>query len=181
MKTSSPEQEQPVLNRLDSAIHKVGNALSLLFIVTVAISFFEVVMRYVFDSPTIWVHETASFIGGGLFVFGGAYALATNKHVRVVLIYDVVSPTVRHCLNLFHHLMGLLMSGLLIWASWQMVSSAWLSPMGGLHLETSGSAWNPPFPAYIKASILLTSCLMFVQFCLHLLTEVQQMRKSDHV
>jgi len=69
-----PDDEKP-RNRLDACIIKVGNALSLLFIFTVLISFYEVVMRYAFNAPTIWVHETASFIGGSLFVVGGLYAI----------------------------------------------------------------------------------------------------------
>ncbi|WP_191601145.1 TRAP transporter small permease subunit [Marinomonas algicola] len=171
------EQDEPTLNSLDSMIYKVGNVLSLLFIFTVAISFFEVLMRYAFNAPTSWVHETASFVGGALFVFGGAYALATDKHVRVVLVYDIVSQRTRHYLNMFHHLMGLLMSAMLIFASYRMVSSAWFSPLGDIHLETSGSAWNPSFPAYIKALILFTACLMFVQFLLHIKAEIIKIRK----
>ena len=92
--------EQP-RNLLDKAIVRIGNALSLLFLFTVAISFYEVVMRYVFNAPTIWVHESASFLGACLFVFGGIYALATNKHVRVVLIYDAVSEQRHHHASVF--------------------------------------------------------------------------------
>jgi TRAP-type mannitol/chloroaromatic compound transport system permease small subunit len=172
--------EQP-RNRLDRAVVYVGNAASLMFIFTVAISFFEVVMRYVFNAPTIWVHESASFIGAVLFVFGGSYALATNKHVRVVLIYDVVSPRVRTYLNIFHHIMGLLFSGLLAYAAWQMTDSAIFNPYGELHLETSGSAWNPPFPALVKIMILFTMVLMFAQFVLHLLQELCALRQARHV
>lgn len=104
MKNQTPTEardtsEQP-RNFLDRLIYQFGNLLSILFIFTVAISFYEVVMRYAFNAPTIWVHETASFIGGCLFVYGGIYALSTNKHVRVVLIYDLVSdrtPPMAEC------------------------------------------------------------------------------------
>ncbi|MDW6005072.1 TRAP transporter small permease subunit [Vibrio mangrovi] len=164
-------------NVLDRIIVRLGNMLSLLFLFTVAISFYEVVMRYVFDSPTIWVHESASFIGACLFVFGGIYALATNKHVRVVLIYDAVSERTRRYLNIFHHIMGFIFAALLAYAAYQMTESAIFSPFGELHFETSGSAWNPPFPAYIKIMIFLTMCVMCVQFVLHLIQEVSNLRK----
>lgn len=172
--------EQP-RNALDKVIHGLGNTLSLLFIFTVGISFYEVVMRYLFNSPTIWVHESASFIGGCLFVYGGSYAMATNKHVRVVLIYDIVSETTRRYLNVFHHIMGLIFTSLLIWASFQMVRDSWLSPLGEWHLETSGSAWNPAFPALVKGTIFLTICLMFVQFFFHLIQEINGLRKHKNV
>jgi TRAP-type mannitol/chloroaromatic compound transport system permease small subunit len=167
-------------NRLDKLIAKVSELLSLLFVFTVIISFYEVISRYVFDAPTIWVHESASFIGGSLFVIGGAYALATDKHVRVVLIYDSVSPRTRHYLNIFHHLAGLLFTGLLTYAAWQMVTNSWLTPWGELRLETSGTAWNPPFPALLKGLILFTVCLMMIQFVLHLINEIKALKEENN-
>ena len=168
-------------NALDRFIYKLGNTLSLLFILTVAISFYEVLMRYVFNAPTIWVHETASFLGGCLFVFGGIYAMSINKHVRVVLIYDMVSDKTRRWLNVFHHIMGLIFSGLLSWAAYQMVQDSWFSPFGEIRLETSGSAWNPAFPALVKGMIFLTLSIMFVQFLLHLIQEINGLRKRKDV
>ncbi len=178
LKQNHLDQDHQPKNRLDKWIFKLGNFLSLLFILTVAISFYEVLMRYVFNSPTVWVHETASFIGGLLFIFGGIYALAINKHVRVVLIYDQVTPRIKHYLNIFHHIMGLLFSSMLIFSSYKMAHSAWLTPWGTIHAETSGSAWNPAFPAYLKAIILLVTIIMFIQFCLHLVTEIKHLRSK---
>lgn len=174
------DSEQP-RNLLDKIIFRVGNLLSLLFLFTVAISFYEVLMRYLFDAPTIWVHETASFLGGCLFIYGGIYAVSANKHVRVVLIYDMVSERARRWLNVFHHVMGLVMSGLLAWASYHMVQDSWFSPLGELHLETSGSAWNPAFPALVKGTILVTMCLMFLQLFLHLIQELIGLKERKDV
>lgn len=181
MKNSDTNVAEMPKNTLDKVIARVSEVLSLLFAFTVIISFYEVVSRYVFDSPTIWVHETASFIGGSLFVIGGAYALATDKHVRVVLIYDSVSQKTRQYLNIFHHLAGLLFSGLLIFAAWQMVSNSWFTPWGELRLETSGTAWDPAFPALLKGLIGFTVCLMFIQFALHLINEIQQLKEENNV
>ncbi|WP_375752065.1 TRAP transporter small permease subunit [Vibrio sp. HN007] len=178
--SDTPVAEMPH-NILDKVIAKISELLSLLFVFTVIISFYEVVSRYLFNAPTIWVHETASFIGGSLFVVGGAYALATDKHVRVVLIYDAVSQRTKHYLNIFHHLAGMLFSGLLSYAAYQMVESSWFAPWGELRLETSGTAWNPPFPALLKGLILLIVSLMFIQFVLHLINEIKQLREEKDV
>jgi len=180
-KSLSSSSEDLPKNKLDKYIAQTSELLSLLFVFTVLISFYEVVSRYLFNSPTIWVHETASFLGGTLFIIGGAYAIAMDKHVRVVLIYDMVSQRTRHYLNIFHHLAGLLFSGLLIYAAIQMVENSWFTPWGEIHLETSGTAWNPPFPALLKGIILFTVSLMFVQFILHLFNELQELRKEKDV
>ncbi|UDV01985.1 TRAP transporter small permease subunit [Marinomonas profundi] len=177
----SPDSSEQPRNILDKAIFTFGNAISLLFLFTVAISFYEVIMRYVFNDPTMWVHETATFLGGVLFIYGGIYALSINKHVRVVLIYDIVSDSTRRWLNVFHHVMGLLFSGLLSWAAYQMVQDSWFTPFGDLRLETSGSAWNPVFPALVKGMVFATLCVMFVQFSLHLIQELNSLRKRKDV
>ncbi|GIC79697.1 tripartite transporter small subunit [Moritella sp. F1] len=175
---SNPEELQP-RNRLDAGIIWAGNAISVLFLFTVLISFYEVLMRYVFNAPTIWVHETASFIGGTLFVLGGAYGLATDKHVRVVLIYDHVSERTKQYLNVFHPIMGLLFTVLLSFAAWTMTEGAWYAPWGEMRLETSGSAWDPAYPALLKALIFGTLCLMSVQFVLHLIQEIHGLVKKN--
>jgi TRAP-type mannitol/chloroaromatic compound transport system permease small subunit len=170
----APTPTRPLaLAWLDNGILWTGRLLSWLFLFTVLISFYEILMRYLFNAPTMWVHETASFLGGSLFLFGGAYALANNTHVRVVLIYDHVSPSVRRYLNLFHHLCGLLFSALLIFGAWRMTENSWFTPWGDLRLETSGSAWNPPFPALLKGMVLVTVCVLFCQFVLHLINEIR--------
>ncbi|WP_022942354.1 TRAP transporter small permease subunit [Psychromonas hadalis] len=175
-----PADEQP-RNLLDAAIIKLGNWLSLLFIFTVFISFYEVVMRYIFNSPTIWVHETASFIGGSLFVIGGLYAFASNKHVRVVLIYDIVSKRTRRYLNLVHHIFGITFSSLMAYGAYTLAESAWFSPVGELRLNTSGSAWNPPFPALLKAVIFISFCILTIQFLLHLISEIKALLEHSNV
>lgn len=157
---------------LDRAIVWLGKKLSLVFAVIVLVSFYEIVRRYIFDAPTLWVHETVTFAGATLFVIGGLYALATDRHVRIVLIYDAVSPRIQRWLRVVHHLLGLAFSGMLLFASWSMAKSAVLAPWGGIRLETSGSAWNPPFPAFLKVIILIAVATMTLQFVLHLIRDL---------
>ncbi|SIO19774.1 TRAP transporter small permease subunit [Salinivibrio sp. ES.052] len=176
-----PEPEEHPRNVLDKAIIKASHLLSWLFIATVFISFYEVVMRYVFDSPTTWVHETASFIGGSLFIIGGIYAFAANRHVRVVLVYDAVSSQTRKYLNLVHHLVGLAFASMLAYAAYLLAKEAWFAPWGELRLETSGSVLNAPYPALLKGLIFIALCILVIQFVLHLIQELMGLRNKDDV
>lgn len=169
-----PDKDEDVgFTWLDRAIVWLGKKLSLVFAVIVLVSFYEIIRRYVFDAPTLWVHETVTFAGATLFVFGGLYALATDRHVRIVLIYDAVSPRVQRWLRVVHHLLGLAFCGMLLFASWSMAKGAVLAPWGGFRLETSGSAWNPPFPALLKVVILVAVAVMTLQFVLHLIRDLR--------
>lgn len=169
-----PEKDEDVgFTRLDRAIVWLGRKLSLVFAAIVLVSFYEIIRRYVFDAPTLWVHETVTFAGATLFVIGGLYALATDRHVRIVLIYDAVSHRAQRWLRVIHHLMGLVFCGLLLFASWSMATEAVLAPWGDWRLETSGSAWNPPFPALLKVIILVAVAVMTLQFLLHLVRDLR--------
>ncbi len=180
-----PESDEDVgFTGLDRAIVWLGKKLSLVFALIVVVSFYEIVRRYVFDSPTLWVHETVTFAGATLFVLGGLYALATDRHVRIVLVYDAVSPKTQRWLRVVHHLCGLAFCAMMLYASWFMAKGAVRAPWGGWRLETSGSAWNPPFPAFLKVIILLAIIIMTVQFVLHLIRDLRrpvQGGETDHV
>lgn len=164
---------------LDRAIVWLGQKLSLIFAVVAVIGCYEVVRRYVFNAPTFWVHETATFLGAALFIFGGLYAFATDKHVRVVLIYDLLSERGRRALRLLHHLLGLGFCAMMLYASSIMARKAVFTPWGSFRLETSGSAWNPPFPALLKVMVLTAMVVLTLQYLLHLLRDLRQwLRKS---
>lgn len=173
------ENSDKPISFLDKIIAKISEVSSYIFVFIVIISFYEILMRYIFNLPTIWVHESASFLGGALFVLGGSYALAIDKHVRVVLIYDMVSKKAKTWLNIFHHIMGIIFSLLMIYASWNMTREAWLNPNGEISLQTSGSAWDMPIPALLKAIILVVSCMIFVQFLVHLVLDIKKIGKKS--
>lgn len=170
-----------IQTRLDKVIEWIGNKLSIIFLLIVAITFYEVFVRYLFNSPTIWVHELAMFLGGSLFVLGGAYALANDKHVRVVLLYDKVTPKTRMFLNIFHHMMGLIFSSMMVWAAYRMAKESWFKPWGDMQLETSGTAWDTHFPAYLKAIIFVTMVILTIQFMLKLIAEIHQLFGGQNV
>jgi hypothetical protein len=45
-----------------------------------------------------------------------------------------------------------------------MVKRAAFTPDGRFRLETSGSAWNPPFPAILKIFMLVVMVALTIQF-----------------
>ncbi|WP_104399614.1 TRAP transporter small permease subunit [Vibrio penaeicida] len=163
------DEHQDSLSYLDRLVVKVGYAISFLFLVSALVIFYEVIQRYVFDSPTFWVHETTVMIGAFLFVYAGSHCVAKDKHIRVVIIYDAVSPAVRYWLDVITNIMCCVSTGMLAWAAWQVLTRAIFAPGGEIRLETTGSAWDPAFPAYIKISLFLILCLMFVQFVVRLI------------
>jgi len=56
---------------------------------------YEVVMRYVFDSPTIWVFDITYMLYGTIFMLGAAYALLKGAHIRTDFFFERWSPRTR--------------------------------------------------------------------------------------
>jgi hypothetical protein len=66
-------------NALDRVISRGGALAAWLVFLAMAISVFEVIMRYAFDSPTSWVHESVVFLVAVSFALGGPATLAANR------------------------------------------------------------------------------------------------------
>ena len=166
----APEaQSEPDMSSLDRWIEKGGKIFSFLFMVSGIVIVFEVVARYAFRAPTIWGHETTILLCALCFAYGGSYCLAKDSHIRIVVVYDKVSPRVRRYLDFFINGMGVIWGGFLVWAAWTLVEKSWFAPWGDLRLETTGSAWDPPHPAWIKAFLMLALVVMTVQYALKLI------------
>lgn len=85
-----------MLKKLTTAIdvfnRKIGEWSALLIIPLTVIVIYEVVMRYVFNAPTIWGFEATTFIYGIHFMLGLAYTDLMNGHVKVDIFTARMKP-----------------------------------------------------------------------------------------
>lgn len=145
-----------LLRAIDFTSEWSGKIFSFLWIVTVLVISYEVILRYVFDAPTRWGHESMIFLCAIVYMMGGAYTLYHRKHVSIDLLYNRCSPRGRAILDLITFPIFCLFIGILLWAG---AGRAWEAIMLG---ETSGSPWNPPiYP--ILLMIPLGAFLMLLQ------------------
>ena len=70
----------------------LGELVAYWAVLAVFAYYFEVIGRYVFNSPTNWVHESTFLMFGMQYMIAGAYAYRGESHVRVDLIYSKLSP-----------------------------------------------------------------------------------------
>lgn len=163
-------------NELDRWIDKVGGYVSYLFIISVAISFYEIVSRYFFNAPTIWVHESTTMICALCMAYGGSYCLARNTHISIRMVYEAVSQRVRNWLDVLNGVLSVFFCSLIAYAGYIMTNKALFTPSGLFRLETSGSAWNPATPAIVKTGLFIILVLMTVQSILRLISAIKKAR-----
>lgn len=167
------EEVSPERNALDRLIARGGRGVAWLVLLAMGISVVEVFMRYAFNNPTSWVHETVVFLIAVIFALGGPAAMSRNSHIRVKVLYDSVGPRFQHWLDRFNDLVTLGFCLAMSYAAFHMFWGASHTPLGEWQLERSGTSWNPPFPALIKGMILFALALMTLQALLHLIQSLR--------
>lgn len=168
-----------VRTKTDKGIAATAKIFAWAIFIAFAISVYEVISRYVFDKPTYWAHETTTFLIAAIFLVGGPIALARDKHIRVRMIYDVVKPATRRWLDIFNSIVAMAFFAGLGFAAWTLAGKAIFNPSGEIHLEGTGTAWNPPTPALLKIIILIAVTVMFIQSALHLVEAIRRRPESD--
>ncbi|MCG7852078.1 MAG: TRAP transporter small permease subunit [Methanosarcinaceae archaeon] len=133
-----------------------GKAASWLVLIVVVFVVYEILMRYVFHLPTLWVSESMVFGCGITYVLGAAWALQDNRHVKIDLIYGRLTSRQRAIIDSITFVFFVLYLSVFLWATakytWQSV----------LVRETTGSAWDPPvYP--IKVALVIGVLLLLLQ------------------
>ncbi|MFC1994790.1 TRAP transporter small permease subunit [Chloroflexota bacterium] len=150
------EKARRIASLIDVTNEWIGRIASILLPCVMFVILFEVVMRYVFDSPTIWVHETSAFFFGAAIMFGGAYTLLHNGHVNMDLFYARLSPRVKAVLDMITSVFLFAFCGVLLWKGAEWALNSWQL------LETSQTSFGPPlYP--IKTVIPIGASLFILQ------------------
>jgi TRAP-type mannitol/chloroaromatic compound transport system permease small subunit len=69
-------------------------------IIAVFVYYYEVIARYVFNSPTNWAHEAMFLMFGMQYLIAGGFCMRENAHVRVDVIYTHLSRRTQAILDL---------------------------------------------------------------------------------
>lgn len=81
------------------SIHRIseksGKGVCLLIFVMMVITTIEVVSRYAFNHPTLWVWPINRQLFGIFILFAGIYTMSKEAHIRVEILYDHFPPRMK--------------------------------------------------------------------------------------
>jgi tripartite ATP-independent transporter DctM subunit len=103
---------------IDRVSDVVGVLSALGLLVMAAITCFDVSSRYVFNEPTYWAPDIATYILVGMTFMGLAAAQRSGNHIRVELLLGFLDPEVRRRVELLAAWVGLFFA---VFAAWQMI------------------------------------------------------------
>lgn len=123
----------------------------------VVIIFYEVVMRYVFVEPTLWVNELSLWVAAAIYLTAGLYAMQQRSHIRIFILYDMVPRWLQKVFDVISALCIWLFVGAVIWGGYGEAMAKLM------RWERFGTAWDPPIPATLKPLILITLLFLAIQ------------------
>jgi len=156
--TEDPTRDWPG-NWFTKSIDWVSNATGIFVafwtVNAVIFYFFEVVMRYLFNMPTIWVHEGSYLLFGMQYLLAGAYALLHGAHVRVDILYVKFPLRARVGVDIFTSVFFFIFAVALMGTSFRFFMDSY--NMSEVTMETWGIQHWP-----VKGMMLLGSILILL-------------------
>ena len=141
------------LSLIDKSSDWVGKVACFAVIIVAIIMTVEVISRYGFNRPTIWVWDIGTQLGAALYMLGGAYVLLHHAHVRVDVLYSRFPPRVQAITDLITSLFFFFFCVVLVWKGAELAVEAVASR------EAMNSILAPPlYPLrwlFVVASFLL--------------------------
>lgn len=119
---------------------------------------YEVVVRYLFNSPTPWAYELSFMMYGTLFMVGGAYTLSRGGHVRGDFVYRMWPVRVQGMVDLILYLLFFFPGvSALILAGWKYAARS-------VRYGEVSSSSPAGIPIYqFKSILVLAGILLFIQ------------------
>lgn len=134
-----------------------GRVTALLIATLVFVMLFEVVMRYIFEKPTLWANELSLWMAGFIFLLAGLYAMQQRSHIRIFLLYDMMPRWMQKLADTVSVALIWVFTVSMIWGAYNEAKAKLL------RWETFGTAFDPPIPATLKSMILFVISLVALQ------------------
>ena len=143
----------------------VGRVTMLLVALLVGVMMWEVVLRYVFERPTLWANELSLWMAGFVFILSGFYAMQQRSHIRIFLLYDMLPRNLQRTCDCISTFLIITFAFFLIYGGYGEAKAKFL------RWETFGTIFDPPIPSTLKPLVLLVVCLVAAQSLLNLIND----------
>jgi len=146
---------------------RTGHIIAWLTLAIVLVTFTVVVLRYLFNSGSIALQESITYLHATLFMLGAAWTLKQDGHVRVDIFYSKQSPRRRAWTDLLGTLLLLFpVCGFILFSSLDYVAASWSVQEG------SQEAGGLDAVFLLKTAIPVMAVLLMLQGCAIILKNI---------
>lgn len=142
----------------------IGKSCGILYLTAIALSVYEVFLRYALDAPTAWTNETVMALCATAWMLSVGAVTQQHRHITVTVMEILVGERAWRRMAKLAVLVSMLAAGGLLFACWDPMMSALRS------VQTSGSAFDPPTPTYVKTMLVVACGFYLVQLLANLLS-----------
>lgn len=143
----------------------IGRVTMMLIVCLTSVMIYEVILRYVFEAPTLWANELSLWLAGFVFLCAGLYAMQQRSHIRIFLLYDMLPWSLQKVCDTISTSLIVLFAFFLVYGGYGEA----LAKFG--RWETFGTAFDPPIPATLKPMVLFIVVMVAVQAVINLVSD----------
>ena len=142
-----------IIGSMNRGLGKISSFVLMLIMLFLC---YEVVMRYFFNSPTIWVHELSGFSFAFYLALTGPWLLERKEHVSVDIVYSRFPARLRLTADIIAYLVCLTFFVVLFWVGGKdMLHSFKIN-------QHSYTVWGPPLGP-VKLFVPVAAVLFILQ------------------
>ena len=117
----------------------------------------NVLLRYVFNTGSVWSQELEWHLMSPICLFGMSYALRHGEHVRVDVLFASFTKRNKQLVEIITAIISIAVCAIVMWLSWSYVAYSW--NIG----EGSANPGGIPARYALKALIPIGFALLFLQ------------------
>ena len=153
--------------------HKVGQMISWLTLLLVALVITVVLSRYLLGIGSIAIQESVSYVHAIIFMLGLAFTLQRGGHVRVDIFYREFSARRKAIVDLIGAVLFLLpFCGLILFASWDYVMASWSIK------ETSSETGGIAAVYLLKTLMIIMPVTLGLQGVAQIIESIETLKKA---
>jgi TRAP-type mannitol/chloroaromatic compound transport system permease small subunit len=156
---------------LDWISDRTGLFVALWSVMAVLAYTYEVTARYLFNMPTIWVHESSFLLFGMQYMMAGAYGLLHGSHVRVDVIYTKLSLRKQAAVSVFTSVFFFIFIAAMMGTSYRFFFGSFAMD------ERSVETWQIQYWP-VKLLMLVGACLIMLAGISRLLKDIRIYEKQ---
>ena len=153
----------------------LGKACGVFYFAAIMLSVYEVFMRYALGAPTSWTSETIMMLVATAWLFCVGAVTQQRRHITVTTMELLVGETVWNRMKKIAIALSMLGVAGLIIMLWGPMVKVLQSP------QTTGSAFDPPSPTYVKTAFFVAACLYFLQLLANFLTPTKKLAEPTEM
>ena len=140
------------------AITDWSRKISQLFLIPmIGLTVLEVILRYFFNAPTVWLWPITTMFFGGFIILTGGYTLYKNEHIRIDIIWGRFSSRGKAIANVISSLLFFLYTVALVKYGWSFAYSS----IKMLEKDLGGVVPVPLWPT--KTVLLIAIVILLLQ------------------